>query len=107
MAAVWGKSKEAYRKLKPGRAARLRTLLRSEAFPAAVVAYHPGALSEDLLTRFRDGLMAAGSTRRGQRLLEMCRITAFQAVPDNYEEMLKAIHPCDGAPQTSGPPCAA
>jgi ABC-type phosphate/phosphonate transport system substrate-binding protein len=88
---VDGLTLEAYRKLKPGRAARLRTLLRSEAFPAAVVAYHPGALSEDLLTRFRDGLLAAGSTRRGRRLLAMCRITAFQAVPDNYDEMLKDI----------------
>jgi ABC-type phosphate/phosphonate transport system substrate-binding protein len=88
---VDGLTLEAYQKLKPGRAARLRTLLRSEAFPAAVVAYHPGALSEDLLTRFRDGLLAAGSTRRGRRLLEMCRITVFKAVPDNYEEMLKDI----------------
>jgi ABC-type phosphate/phosphonate transport system substrate-binding protein len=82
---------EAYQKLKPGRAARLRSLLRSEVFPPAVVAYHPGALSEDLLNRFRDGLLGASSSRRGQRLLEMCKITAFRVVPDNYEEMLKAI----------------
>ena len=98
---VDGLTLEAYRKLKPGRAARLRTLLRSEAFPAAVVAYHPGALSEDLLTRFRDGLLAAGSTRRGRRLLAMCRITAFKAVPDNYDEMLKDIA------KTYPPPAAA
>jgi ABC-type phosphate/phosphonate transport system substrate-binding protein len=88
---VDGLTLEAYQKLKPGRAARLRTLLRSEAFPAAVVAYHPGAVSEDLLARFRDGLLAASSSRRGRRMLEMCRITVFKAVPDNYEEMLKDI----------------
>ncbi len=88
---VDGRTFEAFRKFKPGRAARLRTLLRSEAFPPAVVACHPGALSEDLLARFRGGLLAAGSTRRGRRLLAMCRITAFKAVPDNYEEMLKSI----------------
>jgi ABC-type phosphate/phosphonate transport system substrate-binding protein len=88
---VDGLTHEAYQKLKPGRAARLRTLLRSEAFPAAVVAYHPGSLSEDLLARFRDGLLAASSSRRGQRLLEMCKITAFRIVPDNYEDMLKDI----------------
>jgi ABC-type phosphate/phosphonate transport system substrate-binding protein len=88
---VDGLTLEAFQKLKPGRAARLRPLLRSEAFPPAVVAYHPGSLSEDLLTRFRNGLLAASSSRRGQRLLEMCKITAFRAVPDNYEEMLKSI----------------
>jgi len=88
---VDGLTFEAFQKLKPGRAARLRPLLRSETFPAAVVAYHPGSLSEDLLARFRNGLLAASSSRRGQRLLEMCRITAFKAVPDNYDEMLKSI----------------
>jgi ABC-type phosphate/phosphonate transport system substrate-binding protein len=82
---------EAYQKLKPGRAARLRTLRRSEPFPAAVVAYQPGALEEDLIARFRDGLLGASSSRRGQRLLEMCRITAFKVVPANYEQMLKDI----------------
>ena len=88
---VDGLTLEAYQKLKPGRAARLRTLQRSEAFPAAVVAYQPGALHEDLLSRFRDGLLGASSSRRGQRLLEMCRITAFKVVPANYEQMLKDI----------------
>jgi ABC-type phosphate/phosphonate transport system substrate-binding protein len=88
---VDGLTLEAFQKLKPGRAARLRTLRRSEAFPAAVVAYHPGSLSDDLLTRFRDGLLGASSSRRGQRLLEMCKITSFKLVPDDYEEMLKAI----------------
>jgi len=88
---VDGLTFEAFQKLKPGRAARLRRVLRSESFPPAVVAYHPGSLSDDLLARFRNGLLAASSSRRGQRLLEMCRITAFKAVPDNYEEMLKSI----------------
>ena len=36
-------------------------------------------------------VVARGVCRRGQRLLEMCKITAFEAVPDNYEEMLKVI----------------
>lgn len=88
---VDGLTLEAFAKLKPGRAARLRPLLRSEAFPPAVVAYHPGALSDDLLTRFRDGLLSAGSTRRGKSLLQMCKITAFKAVPDDYDAMLKSI----------------
>ncbi|HZY85533.1 MAG TPA: PhnD/SsuA/transferrin family substrate-binding protein [Gemmataceae bacterium] len=88
---VDGLTLEAYQKLKPGRAARLRTLRRSEPFPAAVVAYQPGSLSDDLLARFRDGLLGASSSRRGQRLLEMCKITSFKLVPDDYEEMLKAI----------------
>jgi ABC-type phosphate/phosphonate transport system substrate-binding protein len=95
---------EGYRKLKPGCAARLRNLLESEAFPCAVVAYQPGSggLDEATLHRLREGLIAARSNARGQHLLEMCRITAFEAVPDDYEEMLSTIakaYPPPAAPK--------
>jgi len=81
----------AYRRLKPGCADQLRTLVESEGFPPAVVAYQSGSLSEDMLQRFRDGLLAARSSRRGQQLLEMCRITGFEPVPEDYEQMLTDI----------------
>ncbi len=82
---------DTYRKFKPGCAARLRTLLESEWFPPAVVAYQPGILQEELLDRFRDGMLAANSTDRGKRLLELCRITAFRPIPEDYNRMLDAI----------------
>lgn len=88
---VDGVALAAYRKIKPGCAARLKNLLVSEAFPPAVIAYRAGSIDEQWLRRFRDGMIAAKSTRRGQQLLEMCRITAFEAVPDDYEQMLGNI----------------
>lgn len=80
-----------YTKLKPGRSAKLRTLQESEPFPCAVVAYLPGVLSESLLDRFREGMIAAKTNTRGKHLLEMCRITSFEAIPADYERMLNDI----------------
>jgi ABC-type phosphate/phosphonate transport system substrate-binding protein len=82
---------ENFRKLKPGRAARLKILQQSEPFPSAVIAYQLGGLAEGLLDRFRQGMISARSTRHGRQLLEMCRITAFEAVPSDYEELLVSI----------------
>jgi ABC-type phosphate/phosphonate transport system substrate-binding protein len=82
---------DTYARLKPGRAAKLRTLQQSEAFPCAVVAYVPGVLPDSLLERFRDGMIGAKETQRGKQLLELCRITRFEAVPPEYEQMLSDI----------------
>jgi ABC-type phosphate/phosphonate transport system substrate-binding protein len=90
-AVVDGAALALFRDLKPGRADRLKTLLRSEEFPCAVIASYPGALSEALLERFREGMIAARSTRRGKELLGLCRITRFDAVPENYDQMLSDI----------------
>jgi len=76
---------------KPGRAAKLKILQQSEAFPSAVVAYHKGALDQADLDRFRDGMIAAKSNRQGKELMTLCRITSFEAVPDDYEQMLRDI----------------
>jgi ABC-type phosphate/phosphonate transport system substrate-binding protein len=82
---------EAYQKNKPGRAAKLKTLLKSETFPCAVIAYNPGALSDTMLQRFRDGMVDANNNEKGQALLKICRITGFEDVPADYEEMLSDI----------------
>jgi ABC-type phosphate/phosphonate transport system substrate-binding protein len=82
---------DSYAKLKPGRSAKLRALQQSEAFPCAVVAYMPGVLSDSLLERFRDGMIGAKENPRGKALLELCRITRFEAVPAEYEQMLSDI----------------
>ncbi len=87
----------AFRKEYPKTAARLRVLAESETFPCAVIAYHPGSMKADTLERLRLGLIAAKSTPRGRKLLDLCRITGFEEVPDNYEQnlidILKAYPP--------------
>ena len=80
-----------YRKKFPKTAARLRVLLESETFPCAVIAYQPSALSDDTLNRLKAGMIAARNTERGRKLLSLCRITGFEAVPADYEENLVAI----------------
>lgn len=82
---------EAYRKYKPGCANRLRAVLESEVFPPAVLAYQPGVLADETLHRFKEGMITANSTARGRKMLELCRITAFQPVPENYDAMLATI----------------
>jgi ABC-type phosphate/phosphonate transport system substrate-binding protein len=81
---------EAYQKDKPGRAARLHTLVHSEAYPGAilVIAYHPGVLNDKQLERFRDAMTDAQSTENGRRFLKLCRVTAFEAAPDDFEQTL-------------------
>jgi ABC-type phosphate/phosphonate transport system substrate-binding protein len=82
---------DGYRKFKPGCGAWLRTVLESESFPPAVIVYQPGILKEDLIDRFREGMLAANETDRGRKLLQLCRITAFRPVPNDYDRMLDAI----------------
>jgi ABC-type phosphate/phosphonate transport system substrate-binding protein len=89
---------EGYAKLKPGRSSKLKTIQQSEVFPCAVVAYVPGTLPDALLERFRDGMIGAKETPRGKQLLELCRITRFEAVPPEYEQMLTDIAKAYPAP---------
>jgi ABC-type phosphate/phosphonate transport system substrate-binding protein len=82
---------EAYQKSKPGRAAKLKTVQQSEAFPCAVMAYQPGVLSDRILDAFRDGLIAAKENPKAQTLLKANRVTGFEAVPSGYEKSLRDI----------------
>jgi phosphonate transport system substrate-binding protein len=80
-----------YHREKADRFTMLKTAVKSEAFPPAVIAYKPGVLSEETLKRFRNGLITANQNPKGKQLLNMCRINCFEAVPANYEEMLLSI----------------
>ena len=81
----------AYRKQFPEHITKVKTLLRSEEFPCAVIAYNPGALSESLLEQFRTGLLSAKESSRGRQMMQMCRITSFEDVPDDFDKTLEAI----------------
>jgi ABC-type phosphate/phosphonate transport system substrate-binding protein len=80
-----------YRRQKPGCFAKLKTAVRSGPFPAAVIVYRPGSLDEATAQRVRDGLLQAGQTAGGRQLLKMCRMTGFEQVPADYDQILDQI----------------
>jgi ABC-type phosphate/phosphonate transport system substrate-binding protein len=82
---------ECYQRRKPARFAQLKPLERSEIFPAAVVAYHPGAMEEGTLRRFRDGMLQANKSVLGSQLMTLWKLTAFEPIPADYEQTLENI----------------
>lgn len=80
-----------YKELKPVRFSKLKIVQQSEPFPQAAIAYRPGCLDEAMLQRFREGLLSAHQTPRGQQLMTLCQIVGFQTVPADYDEMLTNI----------------
>jgi ABC-type phosphate/phosphonate transport system substrate-binding protein len=88
---VDGVSYDWYKRRRPARCAKLKTLLQSEAFPASVVAYQPGSLPDSALRRFQERMIAATQERGAQPLLAMCRMSAFEPVPNDYEQNLADI----------------
>ncbi len=81
----------AYRTQSPESFAKIRLLKQSEPFPCAVIAYQPGTLSDSLLAQFRTGMLAAKNSKQGQRMMQMCRITSFEEVPEDFDKMLDDI----------------
>lgn len=89
---------ETYRQQSPDYFAKVKVLQQSETFPSAVIAYYPGNLSTDLLEQFRTGMLAAKDSRQGRQMMQMCRITSFEEVPANFEQMLNDIAKAYPAP---------
>jgi ABC-type phosphate/phosphonate transport system substrate-binding protein len=79
---------EAYKRRKPGRYAQLKELMRSEPLLPALVAYHEGSVDAATLGRLRDGLVNAGKKKQGQRLLDLFRLTGFQAPPKDFDTVM-------------------
>ncbi len=98
-AVVDGVGLDCYKRRKPGRFAMLKELLKSELFPATAVAYRKGAIDEATLKRFRDGLIKADKTATGRLMLLLWTLTAFEAVPADYERMLTEIIKAYPAPR--------
>lgn len=82
---------ECYQRRKPGRAAQLKELLKSESFPVTVVAYQSGKVDEASLRRFREALIDVKQTAAGRQVLALWRITSFEPVPKDYDETLTRI----------------
>jgi ABC-type phosphate/phosphonate transport system substrate-binding protein len=82
---------DCYQRRKPTRFAKIKVLDRSEVFPAAVVAYHPGVLSDATLQRFREGMLNANKGALGRQFMALWKLTAFEAIPEDYEQTLIQI----------------
>lgn len=98
-AIVDGLSLEGFKLRKPGRASKLKVIVESEVFPAAVVAYCPGVLNDAVIKRFRDSLLTTHKSMLGKQLLTLWRLTGFEAIPADYEQTLNDIVKAYPAPK--------
>lgn len=48
-------------------------------------------MKQEVLDKFREGLLDAHKTPLGREMMESFKITSFEAVPDNYAQMLADI----------------
>jgi hypothetical protein len=93
---------EAYKRRKPGRFTELKELARSQAMPPTVLAYDEAFLDARTCQRFRDGLMAANKKERGQTLLTFFRLTGFEGIPKDFDQVVAATnkaYPADPEPK--------
>jgi len=90
-----------YQERKPARFARLKTVAKSEVFPATVVAYRAGGLDDATLRRLRAGMVAAKDNPRGVELMTLCQMTSFEPVPEDYDKLLTEIAKAYPAPERS------
>jgi ABC-type phosphate/phosphonate transport system substrate-binding protein len=82
---------QCYTERKPGRAAKLKTVLISDIFPAGVVVYDPSTLDEGTVKKFRNGLLGAKDHTMGKQMLTFWKLTSFERVPEDYDSILTSI----------------
>lgn len=82
---------QVYKNLYPGRYARLKIVAQSNVFPPSAIVYHEGTLSDAMLNVLRGGLIKANQSDSGREAMAPLHITAFTAVPKNYEQSLAEI----------------
>src|SRR5439155_19367881 len=71
---------DAYKRRKPGRCEKLKTIVQSEIFPSGAIVYHPGRLDDATLEKFRQGMLNADKTILGKQMLMMWKLTGFEPV---------------------------
>lgn len=91
---------EAFKRLKPGRFARLKEVTHSEPYPPPLLAYQPGVLDEATLQKFRTGLLRAGRTDRGQTLMTHFRLTGFEVPPPDFDRVTAETRKTNPLPPT-------
>ena len=79
---------EAYKRRKPGRFKQLRELEHSQPFPPPLVAYYNEVVDKGTRQRFQDGLLNANRKEKGQRLLNLFKLTGFELPPSDFGQVL-------------------
>jgi hypothetical protein len=74
-------------------------LTESEVFPVPVVVYPKGGLDDETLKQLRKALIKASASADGKQMLLTWKMTAFQEVPQEYDEMLTRILKAYPAPK--------
>jgi ABC-type phosphate/phosphonate transport system substrate-binding protein len=82
-------SLNAYKRLKPGRFVKLQPLAKSEPLPGPLIAYYKGKLDLATLEQVEKGLLNANKTERGQKMLQLFKITGLEKAPDDFEKVLE------------------
>jgi ABC-type phosphate/phosphonate transport system substrate-binding protein len=95
-------SYDSYKRRKPGRFAKLKIVQSSEVFPAAVIAFRPGSLNEATLRQFREGMINANRSALGRQLMTVWKLTGFEEVPHDYDQILLEIVKVYPAPASNG-----
>ena len=90
-AIVDGVAFDSFKRLKPGRASKLRVVLTSGSSLTAVIAYRFGAVDDATMSKFREGLVNASHNILGRQMLTLWKLTSFETVPDDYETTLSEI----------------
>src|SRR5262249_33156811 len=85
---VDGTALENYRWLNPGKADKIRTLMKSEVFPTGVIVYKEGGMPEADLKKFKDSLISAHQTISGMQLMMLWKMSRFEVVPADYHQLL-------------------
>jgi len=82
---------DSYQKRKPARFAKLKSVEKSEMFPAAVIAYRAGSFDEATIKRLEDGLLDGQKTALGRQLLMLWKLKSLESVPSDFDQALNKI----------------
>jgi ABC-type phosphate/phosphonate transport system substrate-binding protein len=75
-----------FQKLYPGPSKNIKVLAESAEFPARVLVYKKGAVSDEVLARVREGFTGAHKNSKAGKLMTAIRIERFDAIPEGYEK---------------------
>jgi phosphonate transport system substrate-binding protein len=79
---------QSYQRRKPGRFNKLKEAATSQPFPPIVLAHFGSILDEPTLKRFKDGIMGASSKEKGQTLLTLFRVSAFEMPSPEFDKVV-------------------